>query len=184
MGFLCPMRSIKCPFYHFGCHQVLKSVNLANHLKYNATQHYQLKVDFCLNKMEKMKIQIEAGNRKQTMLQQQNEALSKQLAQIKQKQQQQQQQQQPMSLDFKQTTSSCPDILILYGSNQWEESGVFIRRSQLHEERVCYTSLRTKCAIRWNAELGAWCIDRRGLSTDNEASLIAYDDVCHPGLVT
>merc|ERR1719410_3098187 len=115
------------------------------------------------------------------MLQQQNEALSKQLAQIKQKQQQQQQ---PMSLEFKQTTNSCPDILILCGSNQWEESGVFIRRSQLHEERVCYTSLRAKCAIRWNAELAAWCIDRRGLSTDNEASLIAYDDVCHPGLVT
>merc|ERR1719410_187396 len=115
------------------------------------------------------------------MLQQQNEALSKQLAQIKQKQQQQQQ---PMSLEFKQTTNSCPDILFLCGSNKWEESGVFIRRSQLHEDRVCYTSLRTKCAIRWNSELCAWLIDRRGLRSDKEASLIAYDDVIHPALVT
>merc|ERR1712232_559182 len=136
MGFLCPMRSIKCPFYHFGCHQVLKSVNLANHLKYNATQHYQLKVDFCINKMEKMKIQIEASNMKQNMLQQQNEALSKRLAQIKKKQQQQQQPVLSSSISIGVTS---PDILVLCGSNQWEESGVFIRRSQLHEERVCYT---------------------------------------------
>eukprot|EP00485_Elphidium_margaritaceum_P023946 CAMPEP_0202712458 /NCGR_PEP_ID=MMETSP1385-20130828/40478_1 /ASSEMBLY_ACC=CAM_ASM_000861 /TAXON_ID=933848 /ORGANISM="Elphidium margaritaceum" /LENGTH=250 /DNA_ID=CAMNT_0049372501 /DNA_START=1061 /DNA_END=1813 /DNA_ORIENTATION=+ len=78
----------------------------------------------------------------------------------------------------------APDILFLFGSNKWEETGVFIRRSQLHEDRVCYTSLRTKCAIRWNSQINAWLIDRRGLATDNEASLIAYQNVSHPGLVT
>ena len=181
--FLCPMRSIKCPFYHFGCHQVLKSKNLANHLKFNAAQHYQLKVDHCINKMEKMKLQIEASSLKQNALQQQNESLSKQLAQIKQKIKKQQVHS-LVNNDSSKLSVSAPDILLLCGSNQWEESGVFIRRSKLHEDRVCYTSLRTKCAIRWNSELCAWCIDRRGLSSDNEASLIAYDDVFHPGLVT
>merc|ERR1712130_332060 len=179
--FLCPLRCIKCPFYHFGCHEVLKSVNLAKHLKFNSAQHYQLKVDHCINKMEKMKIQIDASNIKQNMLQQQNESLSKQLIEIKAKLKQNnnlENQMQSVSV-----TLLSPDILLLCGSNKWEESGVFIRRSQLHEDRVCYTSLRTKCAIRWNSELVAWLIDRRGLATDNEASLIAYQDVADPGKV-
>ena len=77
-----------------------------------------------------------------------------------------------------------PDVLILVGTNKWEETGVFIKRSRYHQGRVCYTSLKTKCAIRWNPELSAWLIDRRGLLYDNEASLIAYEDVIHPGLVT
>jgi len=72
----------------------------------------------------------------------------------------------------------------LIGSNKWEESGVFAKQWKLHQGRVCYISARTKCTIRWNPNLGAWLIDRRGLAFDNEASLIAYQDVAHPGLIT
>ncbi|ETO20277.1 hypothetical protein RFI_16942 [Reticulomyxa filosa] len=98
--------------------------------------------------------------------------------------------------------SPAPEVLYLIGSNKWEESGIFAKKWKLHqgvysgflfflylykvlsERRVCYASARSKCAIRWNPELQAWLIDRRGLAFDNEASLIAYQDVPHPGLVT
>ena len=83
-----------------------------------------------------------------------------------------------------QPPSPAPEVLLLVGSNKWEESGVFVRRSRFHQGRVCYTSLRTNCAIRWNPVLKAWLIDRRGLELDDEASLIAYGNVSHPGLVT
>eukprot|EP01084_Bolivina_argentea_P129548 228781_1 len=163
ISFLCSSRLIKCPFYHFGCNEILKSLNLTNHLKYNSTQHYQLKVDHCINKIEKMKMQIDS-------LIKVNEKLSKKVYSSTQ--------------IPHESTNQCPDILFLLGTNKWEESGIFIRRSKLHQNRVCYTSLKTKCAIRWNLQLNAWLIDRRGLSVDNEASLIAYQDVLHPGLIT
>ena len=221
VNFLCTMRSIKCPFYHFGCHEVLQSLQLSNHLKYNAAQHYQLKVDFSINKIEKMKLQIESllklhdeSIAKQTALQKQNESLSLQLTAIRKELKgdhlRNSCSRRPLrkvalgdvdlgrSVDVDMAAISnpepvqsahrgqreAPDILLLFGSTKWEETGVFIRRSESHEERVCYTSLRTKCAIRWSSELAAWLIDRRGLATDNEASLIAYQDVPDPGLVT
>ena len=205
ISFLCPLREIKCPFYHFGCHEIIKSVNLTNHLKYNAAQHYQLKVDHCINKMEKMKLQIENNQKRQNQLIKQNESLTKQLNEIikmnKQKNnnidnknEQNESLTKPLNnnktIDINNidnnnnnNNNNAPDILFLFGSNKWEETGVFIRRSHLHENRVCYTSLRTKCAIRWNLQLNAWLIDRRGLANDNEASLIAYQNCKHPGLV-
>eukprot|EP01083_Nonionella_stella_P133546 406021_1 len=206
VSFLCSLRLIKCPFYHFGCHQVIKSLNLTNHLKYNSAQHYQLKVDDCINKIEKMKLQMESllkinndTNLKQNSLQKQNESLTKQLIEMKSKMKLHQMYNhkplQPLAMDNSNNvnannnttttiTAHAAEILLLIGSNKWEETGVFIRRSELHQGRVCYTSLRTRCAIRWNSELLAWLIDRRGLASDNEASLIAYQDVAHPGLVT
>jgi len=235
ISFLCSLREIKCPFYHFGCHEIIKSLNLTNHLKYNAAQHYQLKVDHCLNKMEKMKLQIENYQKKTKSINKQNESLTKQLKEIiinqnneknkkksnsKKKKNKHKKQNESLTNSYNNddddnesshsvisstsTSSSAPslppiannmmninnnnnnnspDILFLFGTNKWEETGVFIRRFQLHENRVCYTSLRTKCAIRWNSSLNAWLIDRRGLANDNEASLIAYQNVKHPGLV-
>merc|ERR1712130_375650 len=66
--FLCPLRCIKCPFYHFGCHEVLKSVNLAKHLKFNSAQHYQLKVDHCINKIE-IKAKLKQNNNLENQMQ-------------------------------------------------------------------------------------------------------------------
>lgn len=206
LTFECAQRAIKCPFYHFGCHQVLQSQHLTQHLKYNAAQHYQLKVDFALNRMEKMKLRIEAllklsdeAHSERTALRKQNEALSLQLTELRNKLKMQQMfshrplqefgqlppaDETPQKLKAPPLRSQAPDVLLLFGATKWEETGVFIRRSQLHEDRVCYTSLRTKCAIRWNRGLRAWLIDRRGLASDDEASLIAYCDVTDPSRVT
>lgn len=208
ISFLCAQRSIKCPFYHFGCHAVLKSSSLSAHLKYNAAQHYQLKVDASINKMDKMKLQIESLLRLNDEQSAKHTALEKQLSEMKKElklqkmynaqsngasansnrpsagKQQENCGPSNNNTEMNSDADKGPDVLFLFGSTKWEETGVFIRRHQLHEGRVCYTSLRTKCAIRWNQELMAWLIDRRGLATDNEASLIAYQDVAHPGMVT
>lgn len=213
ISFLCEQRSTKCPFYHFGCHAVLKSSALSAHLKFNAAQHYQLKVDASINKLDKMTLQMESLLRLNDEQSAKHSALEKQVIEMKKElklqkmynanngnandrnaaQQSRDGKQQENcgpsntrmgGIDEANRVGKGPDVLFLFGSTKWEETGVFIRRHQLHEGRVCYTSLRTKCAIRWNQELMAWLIDRRGLAKDNEASLIAYQDVAHPGLVT
>merc|ERR1712087_24931 len=189
ISFLCAMRSIKCPFYHFGCHQVIKSQSLSQHLKYNAAQHYQLKVDASINKLDKMKLQIESLLKLNDDQDTKHRALEKQVSEMKKELKLQKmynannqgqhkpgigatEEQQPAKMHAQDKEGKGPDVLFLFGSTKWEETGVFIRRHQLHEERVCYTSLRTKCAIRWNQELMAWLIDRRGLATNTKPQCI------------
>lgn len=189
LEFWCPKRKIQCPFFSYGCTLVIEAGHLNSHLKYNSQQHFQQKIDYSINKMEKMKIQMKSML---TMIEETkyNQILNNK--KIEQLQILMQSQSPNMNVNASNAVQAmiagasivqAPDILFLIGSNKWEETGVFIRRSILHEKRVCYTSFRTRCAIRWNSDLNAWLIDRRGLAKDNEASLIAYQDVIHPGLV-
>ncbi|ETO25137.1 TRAF-type zinc finger-containing protein [Reticulomyxa filosa] len=169
----CPDRLVKCPYYEFGCVESVKYQHLSQHLKYNAVTHNTMKIDDTSAKVEALQSQNKKFRKVYIELTSHYETLQKAVESMIYSNKEINEDMKKEISDLRKTISQnhvslspIPDVLLLVGSNKWEESGIFIKRWKLHQD------------------LEAWLIDRRGLAFDNEASLIAYQDVAHPGLVT